>query len=461
MRRVDYHRFFFRGDTMSDSDSGEVDRVRVRLLTHRTYCVIAGVLLPGFWFAYRAADPTAVDPLWLRIVLALMTFGVLGASYLVPAVRRNIIALTHGLFYLYTVWFIALSAANAFSPNYSFGLLFVISAIAVATGIGLDRTRPLVFYLVFAVVLTTGAVFMTGETEPGSIGRAIFIGCVASIAVVIYVASSTSIRTQARLEQSEQRYRNSVRELARTNQTLRQRNRELTEIANVASHDLQEPLRKIRTFGDLLTEEYAGTADETGRYYLDRMRANAARMSAILSDLLEFTRLGARPRPFQAHGLTEIVQQITEELKDAIRVAEAQIEIEPLPVIEIDPLQMRALFRHLIANALKFRQLHTCPHIQISSREINRVGEDGVHRRFFEIVISDNGIGFEEKYIDRIFSPFQRLHGHLYDGTGIGLAICRRVAENHGGTITASSEPGRGSRFMVRLPAVHEGTIKP
>lgn len=440
--------------TMPEADSG--DRVRTRLLTHRTYCVIAGILLPGFWFAYKASEPTALDPLWLRLALSLLTFGVLGASYRIPAARRNLIPLTHGLFYLYSVWFIWLGAANAFSPNYSVGLLFVISAIAVAMGIGLDRTRPLVTYLLFTVIATFIAVLLTGPTETGSIGRGIFIGCVASIALVIYVASGTNIRTQARLEKSEQMYRNSVRELARTNETLRQRNRELTEIANVASHDLQEPLRKIRTFGDLLIEEFAGMVDQSGRHYLDRMRANAARMSAILSDLLDFTRLGASHRRFEPHDLTQIVQQTLDELKNVIRVTGAQIHLEPLPVVETDPVQMRALFRHIISNAMKFRQHGTPLNIHIHSAEQVRVGEDGMQRRFFDIVVSDNGIGFDEKYLDRIFSPFQRLHGHHYDGTGIGLAICRRVAEQHGGTITAHSEPGKGSSFAITLPAIHE-----
>jgi PAS domain S-box-containing protein len=224
-------------------------------------------------------------------------------------------------------------------------------------------------------------------------------------------------------------------------------NRELESFAFVASHDLQEPLRKIQTFADLLTCRCGDSIVEEGRDYLNRMRETAGRMKQILQSLLAYSRLISKAQPFGPVQLQQIVQEVLADLEIQIRDSEATVEVGNLPVIEADTGQIRQLFQNLIGNALKFRKNGEEPRVRIYAR--NEISP----RREYEIYIEDNGIGFDEKYMDRIFKPFQRLHGRAeYDGIGMGLAICARVAERHGGSIRARSAPGKGSTFVVTLP---------
>lgn len=244
-------------------------------------------------------------------------------------------------------------------------------------------------------------------------------------------------------------------ELARANAVLEQRNRELQDFAYVASHDLQEPLRKIRAFADLLQEEYAGRLDETGRFYLERMGNAAERMATLISDLLAFSRVTTRGEPFRPVDLEDLVNDVLIDLEMAMAEEQGRVEVGDLPVIEADPVQMRQLFQNLIGNALKFHREDVPPVIRITARMEPAAGADEAR---CHIDVTDNGIGFDEKYLDRIFSPFQRLHGRgTYAGTGMGLAICRRIVERHHGTLTARSRPGEGSTFTVTLPC-HQPT---
>lgn len=236
-------------------------------------------------------------------------------------------------------------------------------------------------------------------------------------------------------------------ELARTNTVLEQRNRELQDFAYVASHDLQEPLRKIRAFADLLREDYGDRIDEMGQYYLERMHDGAERMSTLIADLLAFSRITTRGQPFQEVDLKALVNDVLIDLEMAMADEHGMVEVGDLPVIEADPTQMRQLFQNLIGNALKFHREDVPPLVQITARTEPDAGE------VCHIEVTDNGIGFDEKYLDRIFSPFQRLHGRgKYTGTGMGLAICRRIVERHNGTIAAHSQAGEGSTFIITLP---------
>ncbi len=238
-------------------------------------------------------------------------------------------------------------------------------------------------------------------------------------------------------------------ELAEANETLQQRNRELQDFAYVASHDLQEPLRKIQAFSDLLRADYGKRLDAQGRDYVDRMESAASRMSALIKALLLFSRIATQGQPFSTLDLNSVAKQVLEDLEIRIKEAQAQVEIGVLPQIEADPTQMHQLLQNLIGNALKFSRAEVLPRVRVSGA----VEEDAAGRRWCRLVVEDNGIGFEEKYLDRVFSPFQRLHGRIqYEGTGMGLAICRRIVERHGGTISAESTPGEGSRFTVTLP---------
>jgi len=244
--------------------------------------------------------------------------------------------------------------------------------------------------------------------------------------------------TQAQLLESQARQRE---ELARSNA-------ELERFASVASHDLQEPLRKIRAFGDRLVQRHGTGLDTEGRDYLSRMQSAAARMQQLIDGLLELSRVTTRARSFERVDLALLVRDVLLDLEVRIEQVAGCVEVGPLPVVEAEPLQMRQLFLNLLGNALKFRRPGVQPVVSV------RVEATGKADPFTRIVVEDNGIGFDEKYLDRIFEVFQRLHGRgEYEGTGIGLAICRKIVERHSGTLTASSTPGEGARFVVALPA--------
>ncbi len=242
--------------------------------------------------------------------------------------------------------------------------------------------------------------------------------------------------------------KNDEHELQANAVRLEQSNRELQDFAFVASHDLQEPLRKIQAFGDRLKTKYGAALDETGLDYLARMQNAAARMQVLINDLLSFSRITSKAKPFEQVDLQEVANAVVSDLEIRIEQTGAQVDIDPLPIIDADPTQMRQLIQNLLSNALKFQQADIKPHIKITAERVNS------DANLCEITISDNGIGFEEKYLDRIFTLFQRLHGRSeYEGTGVGLAVCRKIVERHGGQITAQSAPHQGAKFIISLPS--------
>jgi PAS domain S-box-containing protein len=226
---------------------------------------------------------------------------------------------------------------------------------------------------------------------------------------------------------------------------LQRSNRELEDFARVASHDLQEPLRKVQAFGDRLTAKCHDTLGEQGRDYLARMQHAAERMAILIQDLLAFSRVTTKARPFDDVDLNEVTHQVLSDLEARVEQTGAQIEVSHLPKLQSDPTQMRQLMQNLIGNAIKFAKKGEPPRIKVSG---HANGSD-----VCQIMVQDHGIGFDEKYLDRIFTVFQRLHGrNEYEGTGIGLAVCRKIVDRHGGRITAKSAPGEGATFMVTLP---------
>lgn len=233
-------------------------------------------------------------------------------------------------------------------------------------------------------------------------------------------------------------------------------NRELEQFASVAAHDLQEPLRKIQAFGDRLKVKYGDTLDEQGRDYLDRMLRSAARMRTLIDAILAYARVTTKAQPFQPIDLNEIARDVVLDMESHIQQTGGTVEVGPLPTVEADPHQMRQLFQNLIENALKFRRPDVPPVIRLAGRLLEPqepLPPPGEDRRRCELTVRDNGLGFEEVYLDRIFAMFQRLHGRQeYEGTGMGLAICRKIVERHGGEITARSAPGQGAKFIVHFP---------
>ncbi len=241
--------------------------------------------------------------------------------------------------------------------------------------------------------------------------------------------------------------------LRRYAKALERSNRELRDFAYVSSHDLQEPLRKIRAFGDRLQAKEGDKLSDKGKDYLDRMLNAATRMQRLITDLLHFSRVNTRANPFQLVDLKEVLEGVLSDLEIAIEKSHATIKVGELPSIEADETQMRQLFQNLISNAIKFQQPGTAPVIEISGQ----VQQRNAHLsstpgdRIATIRIKDNGIGFDTKYADKIFQIFQRLEGKKYEGSGIGLAICKRIANRHGGDINVESTPGEGTTFLISL----------
>lgn len=234
---------------------------------------------------------------------------------------------------------------------------------------------------------------------------------------------------------------------------LERSNRDLQDFAYVSSHDLQEPLRKIQAFGDRLRSKESAHLSDQGKEYIDRMLNAASRMQHLINDLLSFSRVTTQAQSFVWTDLRAILEGVLSDLEVSIEKSGARIEVSPLPSLEAEPTQMRQLFQNLIANALKFRKADTPPLIKVYARQHQRKahltstpGDETV-----EVFVEDNGIGFDEKYLDRIFNVFQRLEGQKYEGSGIGLALCRKIAVGHGGNITARSQPGQGAAFVVTL----------
>ena len=267
-----------------------------------------------------------------------------------------------------------------------------------------------------------------------------------------------STRYQEGLEEQNEQLLEKValrtQELTVYSEELSRSNRELEDFAFVASHDLQEPLRKIQAFSDRLTTIYKDKLDERGVDYIKRMTTAAFRMSTLINDLLEFSRITTRGKDFVEVELDEVFEEVLGDLEIAIKESHAQINVAPLPKVCADPSQIYQLFLNVLSNGLKFRKVDQAPLINVLVEQKDIYDElQHIDVPSCIITIKDNGIGFEQTYADKIFSPFQRLHGRTaYKGTGIGLAICRRIVERHGGTIVAYSSPDEGATFIVTLP---------
>ncbi|MCB9530099.1 MAG: PAS domain S-box protein [Myxococcales bacterium] len=255
-------------------------------------------------------------------------------------------------------------------------------------------------------------------------------------AVRVYVVRDVTERAQA------------TAELARRAAALARSNRELEQFAYVASHDLQEPLRKIQAFATLLDESARDRLDDEERQALDYLTDAATRQRALINDLLAYSRARTRPRVPRPVPLGEILTEVLADLDLELARTQAVLDIGPLPTIEADRGQMVQLMRNLIGNALKYAHAERRPRVTLRAEPDTLDGAPA-----WRIEVRDNGIGFEQRFAERIFEPFRRLHArHEYPGSGVGLAICRQIVERHQGRIAATGEPGRGATFTVLLP---------
>lgn len=246
-------------------------------------------------------------------------------------------------------------------------------------------------------------------------------------------------------EELESRVAQRTADLETTTRALRASNNELQDFAYIASHDLQEPLRKILAFGDRLRSRSAGNLSADSLDSLERMQSAAERMQKMINDLLAYSRVTTKARPLVSVDLDTTVREVLMDLEVRLDQTHGSVEVGPLPHVNAEATQMQQLFQNLISNALKFHRPDVPPVIKIYCEESSN---DGI-----KLVVEDNGIGFEENYAERIFQPFQRLHSRgTFEGNGIGLAICRKIVDRHGGQIHATSILGQGSCFIITLP---------
>ena len=246
-------------------------------------------------------------------------------------------------------------------------------------------------------------------------------------------------------KRAEERLQRTLHELARSNQ-------ELEQFAYVASHDLQEPLRKVRTFGDRLVARSTETLDERSLDYLARMQSAAERMQKLIDALLSYSRVSTRGKPFEPLALDEVLRGVLSDLETRIEQCGAEVVAGSLPTLHADAVQMRQLLQNLVGNALKFHHPDRPPRVEVAAEPVSDAfGPRGGWR----ITVRDNGIGFDADDAARIFEPFHRLHARSrYQGTGIGLAICMKIAQRHGGSMSAAAQPGEGARFEILLPSL-------
>jgi signal transduction histidine kinase len=256
----------------------------------------------------------------------------------------------------------------------------------------------------------------------------------------------------------ERRVAERTRELLEINRELEISNHDLQQFASVASHDLKEPLRKIQLFGNMIRE--AGALEGKPATHLEKIIRSAERMSNLIQDLLSVTRLSEKEQ-FERADLGALVQEVLSDLELIIREKGASFDIGPLPELEVIPGLMHQLFQNIVGNALKFAKPGVPPHISIRADFSNKPEEEGesaAQGNYCRISITDNGIGFDEKYASKIFTLFQRLHAREeYEGTGIGLAIVKKIVEKHKGLVFARSRPDEGARFTILLPVAHGG----
>lgn len=278
--------------------------------------------------------------------------------------------------------------------------------------------------------------------------------------VQMWVGTSTDIHDQKMFSQEmEMLVHNRTKELKQANLDLENMNQELSSFAYISSHDLQEPLRKIQTFISRIKEMDAQNFSEKTSVYLDRVQNSASKMQTLINDLITYSRTSTKKEKFfEKTDLSLLIQEIKIEFSEVLTEKNGTLEISDMPVIKAIPFQLRQLFVNLISNAIKFSKKGVAPVIKISTQEIKGSEIPDKHAfesdTYYQIDIRDNGIGFDKEYSQRIFEVFQKLHGkHEYEGTGIGLSICKKIVQNHHGFIMVTSEPNAGTVFTIYIPA--------
>jgi signal transduction histidine kinase len=279
------------------------------------------------------------------------------------------------------------------------------------------------------------------------------------------LAANKSLQKQIEeVERSQEKINLLNKQLLENNLHLKMVNEELDQFAYVASHDLQEPLRKIRVFSDKIIT--IKDDHKEVQKYLGKISSSSERMQLLINNLLQFSRHSVNSADFVKVDLSELVKEVTGELEVEIEKNNTQINIDPLPIIFAVPDLMQQLFYNLISNAIKFRRKDTQSVVNISAEKINAVDSENPEKytngvNYYKVSVSDNGIGFDAKYAEEIFMVFKRLHSyHEFEGTGVGLSICKKIIDKHNGYLTAFGDLNQGATFVIELPETQEKVLK-
>ena len=272
-----------------------------------------------------------------------------------------------------------------------------------------------------------------------------------------YINKTLEMEIQER-RASEEKVKELNRQLMDNISLLESANRDLDRFAFMASHDLQEPLRKIRTFSDLLMVKHRNELDNGAVNYITRIQNAAHRMQSLITDILAFSRINNQKDAFINYNLNIILQEVLDELSQTIQEKKATIQADALPFIDLNPGLVRPLFMNLLSNALKYSKKDVPPGIRIRSEITEEIASGNGPVKYCRIFIQDNGIGFDQVYAGQIFEMFRRLHVHSeFEGTGIGLTLCKKIVEKHNGFITVQSKVNEGSTFIISLPVQQSG----
>ncbi len=303
---------------------------------------------------------------------------------------------------------------------------------------GIKIKRLLVFAGPIALLALIGEVILFVSGRVTLLGP-VLLGVLAVLALTLVILLLRENATQVPDDDAHETIARYARELERSNQ-------DLQVFASAASHDLQEPLRKIEGFGQRLHDKYDHVLDGSGRVYLNRMVDASGRMRRLIDALLTFARVNDKNTQISDVDLEALWKSMLTDSSARIKASQARIDIASLPVIEADETQMRIVFDNLLSNAVKYQPAGQAPEVSVQVFDTGDAAQIGLRVR-------DNGIGFDPKYSDRIFEMFERLHSRSeFEGSGIGLATCVKIAERHGGTLRAQSIPGQGAEFSLILP---------
>lgn len=450
---------WLRPPQLSDDDRTR----RARILYAILLVAFASVSVFSLLVLFTVPNPAS------SLVVVFIIFAITLIAFVLMQLGKEWLA---GFIFITFLWLIMTPVHFLFGGIHNTGIMIQVVIVVIA-GLLLGK-RATLFFTGLAILVITAVVFaeiMGYLPDPLAVPTPIllwlnFVVALLAIAALLYVAISGLYDALEQTRHNEQMLAKQNKELAQIQKTLQQNinkleqtqslmqeyaeelersNRELQDFAYVASHDLQAPLRKVQAFGDRLVANYSDVLDEKGLDYVMRMQVASSRMRTLIEDLLLFSRVTTQASPFVMVDLNNVLANVVLDLDTKIEEVNGRVSIEPLPTVEADSTQMRQLFQNLISNALKFHRDAEPPEIIIAT--------ENMMDNMVTISVADNGVGFEAQYAERIFKVFERLYGRdEYEGTGIGLAICRRIVERHDGRITVESEPGQGTTFFITLP---------